>query len=118
MAKQKTFTQQDLEAARQKLADLPDLSKDKMSQAEVLQSLKEQIVELCSAKGYSVSEVKQALADVGLNVSVREITDLTTKRKRAAPRLSLRLPERSKPANKKAPHRGAFLFQGNRLQSV
>ncbi|AAO59123.1 mobilization protein [Pseudomonas savastanoi pv. retacarpa] len=86
MAKQKTFTQQDLEAARQKLADLPDLSKDKMSQAEVLQSLKEQIVELCSAKGYSVSEVKQALADVGLNVSVREITDLTTKRKRAAPR--------------------------------
>ncbi|PHN79063.1 mobilization protein [Pseudomonas syringae pv. cerasicola] len=68
------------------MADLPDLSKDKMSQAEVLQSLKEQIVELCSAKGYSVSEVKQALADVGLNVSVREITDLTTKRKRAAPR--------------------------------
>ncbi|WP_312016322.1 mobilization protein [Pseudomonas amygdali] len=86
MVKQKTYTQNDLETARQKLADLPDLSRDKMSQAEVLQSLKDQIVELCSAKGYSVAEVKQALADVGMTVSAREITDLTATRKRAAPR--------------------------------
>ncbi|SEE90718.1 mobilization protein [Pseudomonas coleopterorum] len=86
MAKQKTFTQQELENARQKLAELPDLSKDKMSQADVLQSLKEQIVDLCSAKGYTVAEVKQALADVGMNVSARDITELTTTRKRSGPR--------------------------------
>jgi len=86
MAKQKTFTQQELETARQKLAELPDLSKDKMSQADVLQSLKEQIVDLCSAKGYTVAEVKQALADVGMNVSARDITELTTARKRSGPR--------------------------------
>lgn len=86
MAKQKTFTQQELETARQKLAKLPDLSKDKMSQADVLQSLKEQIVDLCSAKGYSVAEVKQALADVGMNVTVKDITELTTARKRSGPR--------------------------------
>ncbi|MBX6442100.1 mobilization protein, partial [Pseudomonas syringae group genomosp. 3] len=65
MAKQKTFTQKELQAARQKLAELPDLSQDKLSQAEVLQSLKAEIVELCTAKGYTVTEVKQALADVG-----------------------------------------------------
>jgi len=86
MAKQKTFTQQELETARQKLAELPDLSKDKMSQTDVLQSLKEQIVDLCSAKGYTVAEVKQALADVGMNVSARDITELTTTRKRSGPR--------------------------------
>lgn len=86
MAKQKTFTQQELEAARQKLAELPDLSKDKMSQADVLLSLKEQIVQLCSTKGYTVAEVKQALADVGITVTTREISELTATRKRAAPR--------------------------------
>ncbi|KPW63207.1 hypothetical protein ALO80_200134 [Pseudomonas caricapapayae] len=86
MAKQKTFTQNDLEVARQKLNALPDLSLDKMSQAEVLQSLKEQIVDLCTTKGYTASEVKQVLADVGLSVSIKEITELTTTRKRAAPR--------------------------------
>lgn len=89
MAKQKTFTQKDLEAARQKLADLPDLSQDKMSQAEVLQSLKDQIIELCTKKGYDASEIKIALADVGLSVSVKEITDLASTRKR--------LPARPKP---------------------
>jgi hypothetical protein len=86
MAKQKTFTQKELEAARQKLAELPDLSQDKLSQAEVLLTLKSQIVELCSTKGYTVAEVKQALSDVGLTVSTKEITELTTTRKRAAPR--------------------------------
>ncbi|MEX6666855.1 mobilization protein [Pseudomonas sp. W2-17] len=86
MAKQKTFTQKELEAARQKLAELPDLSQDKLSQQQVLQTLKAEIVELCTTKGYSVTEVKQALADVGLNVSAKEITDLTIARKRAAPR--------------------------------
>jgi thiamine biosynthesis lipoprotein ApbE len=86
MAKQKTFTQQELETARKKLTELPDLSKDKMSQADVLQSLKEQIVDLCSAKGYTVAEVKQALADVGMNVSAKDITELTTTRKRSGPR--------------------------------
>ncbi|KPW22576.1 MobC protein [Pseudomonas cannabina pv. alisalensis] len=87
MAKQKTFTQKELEAARQKLAELPDLSQDKLSQAEVLQSLKAEIVKLCAAKGYTVTEVKQALADVGLNVTAKEITELTSSRKRAAPRV-------------------------------
>ena len=71
MAKQKTFTQKDLEAARQKLLALPDLSQDKLSQADVLLSLKEQIVELCTKKGYEPAEIKQALADVGLTVSVK-----------------------------------------------
>lgn len=86
MAKQKTFTQKDLEAAREKLAGLPDLSQDKMSQAEVLQSLKDQIIELCTKKGYNAAEIKQTLADVGLSVSVREITELTATRKRATSR--------------------------------
>ncbi|WP_117144090.1 mobilization protein [Pseudomonas coronafaciens] len=86
MAKKKTFTQKELEAARQKLTELPDLSQDKLSQLEVLQTLKAEIVELCTTKGYTVSEVKLALADVGLNVSAKEITELTTSRKRTTPR--------------------------------
>lgn len=86
MAKQKTFTQKDLEAARQKLAELPDLSLDKLSQADVLQSLKEQIVELCNKKGYTPAEIREALADVGVVVSAKDVADLTATRKRGPSR--------------------------------
>jgi hypothetical protein len=84
MAKQKTFSQKDLEQARQKLAELPDLSQEKMSAADVLQSLKDQIVDLCAKKGYTAPEIRQALADVGISVSVKDISELTASRKRQA----------------------------------
>jgi len=83
MAKQKTFSQKELEVARQKLAELPDMSQEKMSSSDVLKALKDQIVELSTKKGYTASEIRQALADVGITVTVKEITDLASTRARS-----------------------------------
>lgn len=82
MAK-KTFTQSELDQARQALEDLPDLSRQKISQAEMLASLKEQIVLLSSSKGYSVAEIRAALSSVGVTVTTKAISDMVATRKRA-----------------------------------
>lgn len=82
MAKQKTYTQDELELARQKLSELPDLSRNKIGQAEALEQLKEQIVLLSDQKGYSVAEIREALKSVGIPVTANAINDLLAVRKR------------------------------------
>lgn len=82
MAKQKTYTQDELELARQKLSELPDLSRNKIGQAEALEQLKEQIVLLSDQKGYSVAEIREALKSVGIQVTANAINDLLAVRKR------------------------------------
>lgn len=82
MAKQKTYTQDELELARQKLSELPDLSRNKIGQAEALGQLKEQIVLLSDQKGYSVAEIREALKSVGILVTANAINDLLAVRKR------------------------------------
>ena len=82
----KTFTQAELDQARQALEDLPDLSRQKISQADMLASLKEQIVLLSSSKGYSVAEIKSALSSVGVAVTTKAIADMVATRKRAPAR--------------------------------
>ncbi len=85
MAKPTTFTQAQVEATRAALADLPDLSRDKIGKADVLVSLKEQIATLAKDKGYTVSEIKSALAGLGVSVTTRDIDELiATKKKRIA----------------------------------
>lgn len=87
MAKSKTYTQQELEAARQTLADLPDLSKDKISTPEMLSALKEQILALSESKGYSVPEIKSALEMANVQASVKAISEvIASSRKPRAPR--------------------------------
>lgn len=82
MAK-KTYTQEDIEKARAALEDLPDLSRQKLGQAEALAELKDQIILLSSSKGYSNAEIKSALAQVGIEVTTKAIADVMATRKRA-----------------------------------
>jgi len=86
MAKSQIFTQTQLDSAKKKLADLPDLSKDKITTADALQALKEQIVDLASKKGYTAAEIKTALEGVGMSVTAKAISDLIeSPKKRRAP---------------------------------
>jgi outer membrane protein assembly factor BamA len=86
MAKTKVYTQTQLDAAKQKLADLPDLSRDKIPAPEALKELKEQIVELASKKGYTIAEIKTALEGVGVTVTTKSISELIeAPKKRRAP---------------------------------
>lgn len=87
MAKSKTYTQEQLAAAKQKLDALPDLSKDKISTPELLASLKDQIIALSESKGYSVAEIKSALAMANIEASVKAISEvISSGKKTRAPR--------------------------------
>lgn len=79
----RTYTQEELEKARNALSELPDLSRDKISQAEMLDSLKDQIILLSSQKGYSIAEIKSALESVGVTVTAKAISELLSTRKRS-----------------------------------
>ena len=76
MATQKTYTQEQLKKAQEALEALPDLSRDKITKPDFIDSLREQIITLSSSKGYSQAEIKSALASVGVIVSIQAISDL------------------------------------------
>lgn len=82
MATQKTYTQEQLKKAQETLEALPDLSRDKITKPEFIESLKEQIITLSNSKGYSQAEIKSALASVGITVSIQAISDLIGSKKR------------------------------------
>ncbi len=82
MAKRKTYTQSQIQDFGARLAELPDLSKEKISTAEALLELKEQIVDLANKRGYSPSEIKNALEGVGMTVTVKAISDILGSQKK------------------------------------
>lgn len=82
MARAKTYTQNELDSAKQLLAELPDLSKNKIAQPEALEQLKDQIIVLSSQKGYTVPEIRDALASVGITATAKAINDILAVRKR------------------------------------
>lgn len=86
MARAKTYTQDQLKAAQAALEELPDLRANKIPAPEALAQLKDQIVVLASKKGYSKSEIKKALADVGIEVSEKAISDTIGEKPKRAPR--------------------------------
>lgn len=74
MAAQKFFTQDQIEAARQKLATMPDQSKNRISSDEMLEALKSEILAMATQKGYSVKEIKECMDAMEMNVSERAIS--------------------------------------------
>lgn len=76
MATPKTFTAEQLEDARKKLADLPDLSPNKISQADFVEQLKDQIITLAKSKGYEASDIKAVLGDLGVKMSAKDVDAL------------------------------------------
>lgn len=86
MARTQTFTQEQLDQTIKALSELPDLSRNKIAKADFLDSLKDQIVSLANTKGYSAAEIKSALAQVNVTVSVKSITDLLNTQGKRQPR--------------------------------
>ena len=89
MARTQTFTQEQLDKTKQALSELPDLSRNKIAKADFLESLKDQIVSLASTKGYSPAEIKSALAQVNVTVSVKSIADLLNTQGKRQPRKAI-----------------------------
>ncbi|MBA6068105.1 mobilization protein [Pseudomonas mosselii] len=82
MASKKTFTQDDLQAAQERLAALPDLSRNKITQADFIAQLKDQIIALSKEKGYNTNEIKTVLLDLGVKVSGKDVDALVNPAKR------------------------------------
>lgn len=89
MAANSYYTIEQLELAKMQLAELPDLNSSRMTGKDVLENLREQLVELSVKKGYTAVEIKSALDSAGIVVSVKAIKDAidkneVTKKKRAS----------------------------------
>ncbi|CAK6500821.1 hypothetical protein SERMPB_00066 (plasmid) [Serratia marcescens] len=76
MAGTKFYTQDQLEEAKLALESLPDLTPNKISRTELLESLKENIISLAKSKGYTASEIKSALQMVDVSVSEKAISEI------------------------------------------
>ncbi|WP_421105850.1 mobilization protein MobC [Serratia marcescens] len=76
MATKNQYSQEQVELAKVSLADLPDLSKERLSGKEVLDELKEQIILLATQKGYTAKDIKSALESCEIVVSERAINEI------------------------------------------
>lgn len=76
------FTREDVELAKQALSELPDLTAQRLTKANVLDELKTQIVELSCKKGYSADDIKSALEMADIHASIKSIRDIISSNKK------------------------------------
>lgn len=88
MAVQKFFTQDDIELAKMKLSELPDLKQARLTKSDALAGLKEQIISLYDDKGYTVEDIRAALDAAGVPAGVKAIRDMVIRKKTAKNRPS------------------------------
>nr|WP_168445574.1 molybdopterin-guanine dinucleotide biosynthesis protein MobC [Salmonella enterica] len=81
MAAQKWFTKEEVEMAKLALSELPDLTEKRLTKSDVLESLREQIIELAEKKGYSADDIKISLDAAGIVTSVKSIREIMSSRK-------------------------------------
>ncbi|EIM6956456.1 molybdopterin-guanine dinucleotide biosynthesis protein MobC, partial [Salmonella enterica] len=61
MADKKWYSMEDVELAKAALSELPDLTTSRLRKSDVLEQLKEKIIELSARKGYSAEDIRSAL---------------------------------------------------------
>ncbi|ECE0486553.1 molybdopterin-guanine dinucleotide biosynthesis protein MobC [Salmonella enterica subsp. enterica] len=83
MAAQKWFTKEEVELAKLALSELPDLTEKRLTKSDVLDSLREQIIELAEKKGYSADDIKSSLDAAGIVTSVKSIREIIASRRTA-----------------------------------
>lgn len=75
------YSQADVDAMRNQLAGLPDVTSERLQKKHVLDSLKFDINTLINEKGYTVNEVHEHLTKFGLtDVTLKDIKDLSAGR--------------------------------------
>ncbi|ORM71472.1 hypothetical protein HA48_15510 [Pantoea wallisii] len=74
MAARNVFTQQELDEARRKLENLPDLTSQRITREGALENLKDTILVLAKEKGYTVADIKSALDAMNFRFSEKAIS--------------------------------------------
>lgn len=83
MAARNVYTQEQLDEARRKLENLPDLTPQRITREAALENLKDTILVLAKEKGYTVADIKSALDAMEFRFSEKQF-----------PALSMRVMER------------------------
>ncbi|WP_447880915.1 molybdopterin-guanine dinucleotide biosynthesis protein MobC [Serratia fonticola] len=86
MVDKKWYSVEDVELAKSSLDDLPDLTPTRLTKTDVLEQLKEKIIELANNKGYSVEDIRSALGSAGIPTSVKAIREILSSGKKSTPR--------------------------------
>ncbi|AWK15697.1 molybdopterin-guanine dinucleotide biosynthesis protein MobC [Candidatus Fukatsuia symbiotica] len=76
MALKKYYTLEQLDSAKRRLEELPDLKKQRMTGDEMLKELKAQLVKLASDKGYEAADIKSVLDSVGIKIGLKPIKEI------------------------------------------
>lgn len=89
MAVRNVFTQEQLDEARRKLENLPDLTPQRITREGALENLKDTILVLSKEKGYTVADIKSALDAMEFRFSEKAISSVINEgsgKKRRQPR--------------------------------
>lgn len=89
MAVRNVFTQEQLDEARTKLENLPDLTPQRITREGALENLKDTILVLAKEKGYTVADIKSALDAMEFRFSEKAIAAVVNEgsgKKKRAPR--------------------------------
>lgn len=98
MPPRKFFTQEQIDNAKLSLSELPDLTPDRISRDEMLSSISGDIIELSSKKGYTASDIKEALEKIDIQVSEKSISEIIRRNGTKASR-SRRKPKQNEQEN-------------------
>ena len=74
MAARNVYTQEQLDEARKKLENLPDLTPQRITREAALENLKDTILVLAKEKGYTVADIKAALDAMEFRFSEKAIS--------------------------------------------
>lgn len=89
MAGRNVFTQEQLDEARSKLENLPDLTPQRITREGALENLKDSILVLAKEKGYTVADIKSVLDTMEFRFSEKAISAVINEgagRKKRQPR--------------------------------
>lgn len=86
MSDKKWYSEEDIVLAKDALSELPDLSKKRLTKTDVLEQLRDQIIELSEKKGYSIEDIRDALSTAGIPTSVKAIREILNSKKKTTSR--------------------------------
>lgn len=100
MAARNVYTQEQLDEARRKLENLPDLTPQRITREAALENLKDTILVLAKEKGYTVADIKAALDAMEFRFSEKAISGVINEgngKKKRQPRKAEPAQVKSKP---------------------
>ncbi|HAX4744828.1 TPA: molybdopterin-guanine dinucleotide biosynthesis protein MobC [Escherichia coli] len=76
MAGKKFFSDDDIEAARLALSELPDLTAKRKTLHDFLSAIRDDIIVLVRTKGYTLADIRNTLKEAGYEVGEKTLRDI------------------------------------------